>query len=93
MLDHLGIPRLRATPVCDATPHRPSWLTGAPDTPNGADGPVSAAPAEPESAGYRHSSISDYRSAYAAGRADPVSVARAALDAARSTAATSAALP
>ena len=81
MLDQLGLPRLRATPVGDATPHRPSWLTGAPDTPNGADRPVSAAPAEPESAGYRHSSISDYRSAYAAGRADPVSVARAALDA------------
>ncbi|MFN7145436.1 MAG: amidase family protein, partial [Myxococcota bacterium] len=79
MLDQVGMPRLRAAPVGEASPQRPAWLSaheGAPGEPD----PVEA-PAAPDTAGFRHASISDYRAAYAAGRADPVSVARAILDA------------
>ncbi len=75
MLDQVGIPRLRAAPVGDATPHRPGWLVDA-----GAEraaGPAEVpAPASPDTAGFRHPSIADYRAAYAQGR-DPVQVARA----------------
>ncbi len=75
LLDQVGIPKLRATNVGDAPPARPTWLdAGAPSV----DEPPEA-PGRPTTAGYAHPSIADYAEAYAAGRADPVTVARAVL--------------
>ncbi len=79
MLSQVGLPKFREAGVGDATPHRPAWLSAAPDVLTGA--PPDGEARRAASAGFSFPSIADYTDAYRDGTTDPVAVARALLDA------------